>query len=481
MSYRDLRNFSEAMRVLGFPKPISLESFRTPNWELLEECLRWLAARVEPDAELGGGRHSVEQRVALVTHAIALFHSRANIKLNGKRVYGADGYAVREMMKVASLLRSALESPSTDDQQHENTPMSYDFSSRLSEIKQARALATDITAQGAFLYDLLAKEAENKEQREQALSRPLDMSAMEASLRRALDAVAAKVSSGREQIDNVAASEAALDAKLERKRAELMRAEKRLHTVQKIKPAYQGELTALETEIEQLWDQYVLRYRCVEALKHQLSVLESAQAEAAEEQQAAIMQLIHKYEAEDVLGKLSDSDDMDSSDDGKDLSEVKQPRPATRPKTRLRIKTAGTAAAEARRAFGSMAARDSLDEIRDEDDSRSDSDFSDKQGFGDLSISRKGPAASSEARMMSAATAFGGGDMPSRWSRSRPRPATRTLATADDDEFADLIEGVESGEAGDSLGSSSESELRVTSARPSAAPGRVSALSDNEF
>lgn len=32
---------------------------------------------------------------------------------------------------------------------------------------------------------------------------------------------------------------------------------------------------------------------------------------------------------------------MDSSDDGKDLSEVRQPRPATRPKTRLRIKTAG--------------------------------------------------------------------------------------------------------------------------------------------
>ncbi|KAH9628172.1 hypothetical protein HF086_006803 [Spodoptera exigua] len=189
-----------------------------------------------------------------------------------------------------------------------------------------------------------------------------------------------------------------------------------------VRPAYQGELTALESEIEQLWEQYVLRYRCVEALKHQLSVLETAQAEAAEEQQAAIMQLIHKYEAEDVLGKLSDSDDSESSDDGKELSEVKQPRPATRPKTRLRIKTAGTVAAEARRAFGSMAARDSLDDIRDEDDSRSDSDFSDKQAFGDLSISS-------------------GGDMPSRWSRARPRPATRTLAAADDDDFADLIEG----------------------------------------
>lgn len=480
-----MSDFSEAMRTLGFPKPISLESFRTPNWELLEECLRWLAARVEPDAELGGGRHSVEQRVALVTHAIALFHSRANIKLNGKRVYGADGWAVREMMKVATLLRAALESPGTEEPLHDTAPLSYDVTSRLGEIKQARALATDITAQGAFLYDLLAKEPENKEHREQALSRALDMSAMEASLRRALDAVTGQLTAGREQIDSVAASEAALDAKLERKRAELMRAEKRLHTVQKIKPAYQGELTALEAEIEQLWEQYVLRYRCVEALKHQLSLLETAQAEAAEEQQAAIMQLIHKYEAEDVLGKLSDSDDLDSSDEEKNASEVKQPRPATRPKTRLRIKTAGTAAAEARRAFGSMAARDSLDDIRDEDDDRSDSDLSDRQLYADLSLSRRG-APSTEGRMLSAATAFGGGDVASRWSRARPRPATRTLAVTDDDDFADLIEGVESGEGGDggdgdSLGSSSESELRVTSARPSAAPGRASALSDNEF
>ncbi|CAG9786431.1 unnamed protein product [Diatraea saccharalis] len=377
------------MRTLGFPKQISLESFRTPNWELVEECLRWLAARVEPDAALPGSRHTAEQRVAMVTHAVALFHSRANLKLNGKKLYGADGWAVRELLKVATLLRSALESPSPDDQQGEGGALSYDVTSRLGEIKQARALATDITAQGAFLYDLLAKEVENKELREQALSRPLDMSAMEAALRRALDAVAAKVSSARDQIDNIAASEAALDAKLERRRAELMRAEKRLHTVQKIKPAYQGELTALEAEISQLWEQYVLRYRCVEALKHQLSMLESAQAEAAEEQQAAIMQLIHKYEAEDVLGKLSDSDDTASSDEAKDLGEAKQPRPATRPKTRLRIKTAGVAAAEARRAFGSMAAaaaaaaRDSLDEIRDEDDSHSDSDFSERQLYGE--------------------------------------------------------------------------------------------------
>lgn len=68
------------MRVLGFPKPISLESFRTPNWELMEECLRWLASRVEPDSALPRAG-SVEQRVALVSQAIALFVSIWSVHL----------------------------------------------------------------------------------------------------------------------------------------------------------------------------------------------------------------------------------------------------------------------------------------------------------------------------------------------------------------------------------------------------------------
>lgn len=61
------------------------------------------------------------------------------------------------------------------------------------------------------------------------------MSSLEAALSRAVESLSARVAAVREQIDNVASSEAALDAKLERRRAELQRAEKRLHTVQKIK------------------------------------------------------------------------------------------------------------------------------------------------------------------------------------------------------------------------------------------------------
>lgn len=68
-------DFSEEMRSLGFPHPISLESFRTPNFPLVEAALRWLACSLEPEAALAGGGGTMEERVALVTHAVAFFVS----------------------------------------------------------------------------------------------------------------------------------------------------------------------------------------------------------------------------------------------------------------------------------------------------------------------------------------------------------------------------------------------------------------------
>ena len=45
MSYRELRNFCEMMRSLGYHRPISMENFRTPNFELVADLLDWLLHR----------------------------------------------------------------------------------------------------------------------------------------------------------------------------------------------------------------------------------------------------------------------------------------------------------------------------------------------------------------------------------------------------------------------------------------------------
>uniref|UniRef100_A0A8C0JE27 Uncharacterized protein n=1 Tax=Chelonoidis abingdonii TaxID=106734 RepID=A0A8C0JE27_CHEAB len=46
MSFRDLRNFTEMMRALGYPRLISMENFRTPNFILVSEMLLWLCRRL---------------------------------------------------------------------------------------------------------------------------------------------------------------------------------------------------------------------------------------------------------------------------------------------------------------------------------------------------------------------------------------------------------------------------------------------------
>ena len=38
-------DFTEMMRALGFPRLISMENFRTPNFKLVYECLKWLMKR----------------------------------------------------------------------------------------------------------------------------------------------------------------------------------------------------------------------------------------------------------------------------------------------------------------------------------------------------------------------------------------------------------------------------------------------------
>ena len=52
MSYRDLRSLTEMMRALGYPRLISIENFRSPNFQLVSEMMGWLVKRFDPNADL---------------------------------------------------------------------------------------------------------------------------------------------------------------------------------------------------------------------------------------------------------------------------------------------------------------------------------------------------------------------------------------------------------------------------------------------
>jgi clusterin-associated protein 1 len=65
----------------------------------------------------------------------------------------------------------------------------FDISSRLSELKVTRQLGSKITLKGASLYDLLGKEVDLREKRNNVLSRQLEITEVEQALRGSVKAI----------------------------------------------------------------------------------------------------------------------------------------------------------------------------------------------------------------------------------------------------------------------------------------------------
>lgn len=78
--------------------------------------------------------------------------------MNPKKLYEATGYAVKELLKIATMMYKAMQSSGNimeEEEMGQNTMMDFNMSSKLHNLKAARTLATEITESGAKLFDLL--------------------------------------------------------------------------------------------------------------------------------------------------------------------------------------------------------------------------------------------------------------------------------------------------------------------------------------
>eukprot|EP00039_Didymoeca_costata_P030796 m.31400 g.31400 ORF g.31400 m.31400 type:complete len:117 (-) comp8313_c0_seq2:1304-1654(-) len=100
MSYRDVRNLLEYVRALGFPRHISMESFREPNFSLVAEILTWLVERYDPNSTIPTDIDTEQDRVLFIKAVAQFMATQASISLNTKKIYRADGHAVKELLKV---------------------------------------------------------------------------------------------------------------------------------------------------------------------------------------------------------------------------------------------------------------------------------------------------------------------------------------------------------------------------------------------
>jgi clusterin-associated protein 1 len=335
------------MRALGYPRLISLENFRTSNFELVADILFWLVHHYDPDSDISDEIEEEHSRVEFIKSVAKFFLSKSRIKLNMKKLYQADGFAVQEMLKVATLLYQAMNSNQGED---EDSSLDFGASSKLQSVKSARGLASEITESGAKLYDLLGREKDLREARDKALTfldnitRNLDSNAEQDYIRKCIRDIMQEQTQSLFTMEKMLADlekdEQTLDTKIKKKATELERAEKRAKALQTVRPAYMDEYDRLEQELEKMFEAYVLKVRNLSFLEHELEIYHAKDMQRAEEAKKNLEddrkkiveaeQRLLRGEQEDIdeagLEGEEEDDDEEMEDDGRN-----QPsRPAAR-------------------------------------------------------------------------------------------------------------------------------------------------------
>ena len=129
--------------------------------------------------------------------------TKAHVKLHPKKLYQADGFAVKEILKVTSVLYNAMKMNTMASEKGGQGSLedaselpTFDISSKLNELKQTRQLGSQITMKGATLYDLLGKEVDMREKRNNVLARQLEITEVEQALRSAIKGVDEEIKVG---------------------------------------------------------------------------------------------------------------------------------------------------------------------------------------------------------------------------------------------------------------------------------------------
>ena len=236
---------------------------------------RALSHRYDPEISISDEISTESDRVLFLKSTAKIMLSKARVKLNLKRLYAADGYAVRELLKIANMLRDAT--TKAEGREDAVAVESLDLDRKNLDPKQVREHATDITRCGAFLYDVLQNEIQSRDLRYRAVNSNIDLEEIERAVQNSIQSVKENITNLDIQLDELEKDKTNLESKIEKRRAELERSEKRLSTLQSVRPAYMDEYEQLQAKMQDLYTKYLERHRNLEYLESQLELHRSTE------------------------------------------------------------------------------------------------------------------------------------------------------------------------------------------------------------
>lgn len=291
---------SEHLKLIGYPKNIQLSVFCNSiggpiAFSVVSEILQWLIGRLEPETASSSSigpyiaddrplnLNTEGERVQFIRSVTEFFITKCGIKINPRKLYSSSFAAAKEILKVTRIL---LNAPQTEHQgdggggdgDTNEDEMEGSFQnlielneSKVNELRRARELSSELTQHGAILYDLLKKEVSNKDIRNVHAGRSIELSTIERTLKTAINTLEGSLRQSKEKLEQIRLDKQNMISKVERKQSELERSRHRLEALKKVRPAYLDEFNTYEEELKQLFTAYILRVRCVDALKAQLN------------------------------------------------------------------------------------------------------------------------------------------------------------------------------------------------------------------
>ena len=337
--------------------------------------------RYDPEISISDEISTESDRVLFLKSTAKIMLAKARVKLNLKRLYGADGYAVRELLKIANMLRDA-----TTKAEAQAEPVgveSLDLDRKNLDPKQVREHATDITRCGAFLYDILQNEIKSRDLRYRAVNSKIDLEEIERAVQNSIQSVKENITNLDIQLDELEKDKSNLESKIEKRRAELERSEKRLSTLQSVKPAYMDEYELLQAQMQDLYTKYLERHRNLEYLESQLELhrsTEQQQIDAASKKIRKMQKRLQDEEMRILRGEaaieeraltMDDDDITDITEDSGFLSPGQSTLQTTRRRSIVETQLPGNLISSAEKTVqGSLA-------INDDDDDSDEDAFSD--------------------------------------------------------------------------------------------------------
>ena len=133
------------------------------------------------------------------------------------------------------------------------------------------------------------------------LSTAIDLKQISTLVVETLSSMKVQITSTQRQIDSLVQDEQNLTIKVERKRLELERLEKRLNAMDGVRPPYMDEFDKVEKDLILLYDEFTVKFKHLGYLEHQMDIHEQHDQEHHEETEISFQNLQKKLKEEDAL------------------------------------------------------------------------------------------------------------------------------------------------------------------------------------